>query len=179
MKKMYTLLALALMGLMPLALTSCVFDDDDDYVANNLQGIWRGQIQSEYYYGRYGRDVQYTDTQIEFYSDPYSYARGRGREIDYNYSYYGDEVYFSYFVRNNVIYMDYEDGSNIAIYHWDLYGDTFTGEFHDYYTGEYLASFRLYRVSGGWGSSFYGYDWYDDWYYYSQQQKEVFPDEED
>ena len=178
MKKIYTLLALALMGLTPLALTSCVFNDDDDYVSNSLQGIWRGQIQSEYYYGRYGHDVQYTDTQLEFYSDPYSYASGRGREIDYNYSYYGEEVYFNYTVRDGVIFMDYSDGSQIAIYNWDLRGDTFVGEFHDYITREYLASFRLYRVNGGWGSSFRGYDWYDDWYY-SQQQKEVFPDEED
>ena len=86
--------------------------------------------------------------------------------------------YFNYTVRDRVIFMDYSDGSQIAIYNWDLRGDTFVGEFHDYITGEYLASFRLYRVNGGWGSSFRGYDWYDDWYY-SQQQKEVFPDEED
>ena len=186
MKKIYTLLALALMGLTPLALTSCVFNDDDDYVANSLQGIWRGQIQSEYYYGRYGHDVQYTDTQLEFYSDPYSYARGLGREIDFSYSYYGEEVRFSYTVNNHVIYMDYSDGSQVAICNWNLSGNTFTGDFYavyrDYMTGyyevgDYLASFRLYRVSDGWDSSFYGYGWYNDWR--TSQHKDLFPDEED
>ena len=122
MKKIYTLLALALMGLTPLALTSCVFNDDDDYVANSLQGIWRGQIQSEYYYGRYGHDVQYTDTQLEFYSDPYSYASGRGREIDYNYSYYGEEVYFNYTVRDRVIFMDYSSTTTSQANTWHRSG---------------------------------------------------------
>ena len=177
MKRIHSILALILMGLMSLVVSSCIFNDDDDYVATNLQGIWRGQIQSEYYYGRYGHNVEYTDTQIEFYSDPYSYARGEGREIDYSYSYYGDVVYFDYYVRDQVIYLDYSDGSRIAIYNWNLYRDTFTGEFHDYVTGSYLASFRLYRVSGSWDSSFRGYDWYDDWW--ASQHNGLFPDETD
>lgn len=174
MKKIYTILALALVGCMPWLLTSC--ESEDEQIVYNLEGIWRGQIQSTYYYNRYGRTTEYTDTQIEFNHDSYGYARGRGREVDYSSYGYGEVVYFNYTVRNGEIYLDYDDGSHIIIYNWEMYGNTFRGEFHDYRTGEYLASFSLYRVSGGWDSSFTGYDWYDDWY--ASQHKGLFPDEE-
>ena len=174
MKKIYTLLALALMGFMPWMMTSC--ETEDEEIVYNLEGIWRGQIQSTYYYNRYGSTTEWTDTQIEFFRDSYGYARGRGREIDFNSRGYGDEVYFTYTVRNREISLDYEDGSHIIIYNWEMYNNTFRGEFHDYRTGDYLASFALYRVNSGWSDSFYGYDWYDDWY--ASQHKTLFPDED-
>lgn len=142
-----------LMAAMTFTFTSC--DDEDEEIAYSLEGVWKGSIVSGYYnrYGDYRES--YTDTQIEFYNDPYSYASGSGREVDYNRNGWTDVVYFDYAVRNGNIYLDYEDGSRVAIYKWGMYYDTFEGEFHDYRTGEYLASFKLYYVSGGWR---YGYD---------------------
>lgn len=153
MKKITTLMTVLLMAAMTFTFTSC--DDEDEEISYSLEGVWKGSIVSGYYnrYGDYRES--YTNTQIEFYNDPYSYASGSGREVDYNRNGWTDVVYFDYVVRNGNIYLDYDDGSSVAIYNWRMYYDTFEGEFHDYWTGEYLASFRLYYVSGGWR---YGYD---------------------
>lgn len=153
MKKLTTIMMMLLFAATTITFTSCETDDED--IAYSLEGVWKGSIVSGYYnrYGDYRES--YTNTQIEFYNDPYHYASGSGREIDYNRYGWTDVVYFDYTVRNRNIYIDYEDGSSVAIYNWEMYNDTFEGEFHDYYTGEWLASFRLYYVSYGWG---YGYD---------------------
>ena len=153
MKKITTLLTMAAMAALTFTFTSC--DDDDEDIAYTLEGTWQGSIVSGSY-DRYGYGNYYTDTQIEFYKDPYRWAEGSGREVDYNRSGWTDVVGFDYKVRDRVIYLDYYDGSRVAIYNWDIYngGNTFAGEFHDYRTGNYLASFRLYYVSNGWA---YGY----------------------
>ena len=160
MRRFHTLMTMVAIAMLSFSVMSCETDDDD--IAYSLQGTWRGTITSGY--DRYGGSSYYTQAQIEFYQDPYSYARGSGREVDYDSWGVTDIVDFYYEVRNRVIYMDYSDGSHIAIYNWNLYdyGDTFVGEFHDYYSGEYLASFRFYRE----------YSWDYGW---SKIQKEVKP----
>ena len=40
MKKLYTLLMMAMMGVMAVSLTSC----DDEQIAYTLEGTWRGHV---------------------------------------------------------------------------------------------------------------------------------------
>lgn len=146
------------MLLMLLSLTFTACETEDEEIARGLEGTWRGTIEQTFFDDRYGRSyTEYTDVLMEFYNDPGRYAKGSGREVDYGRRGVSSVVEFSYEVRNRIIYLDYADGYHIAIYNWDIYYDTFTGEFHDYYSGEYLASFRLYYVSEGWN---YGYNYY-------------------
>ena len=44
--------------------------------------------------------------------------------------------------------MDYEDDTHVVISRYSLSGSRFSGTFNDYYSGEYLADFDLYRVDG-------------------------------
>lgn len=152
MKRLDTYFTMIAIAMLSFTFTSC--DIDDEAISYDLEGVWEGEIISGTYnrYGDYSES--YTDVQIEFYENPYEYAKGGGREIDFDY--YGrptDIVRFNYAVRNGIIYMDYYDGSKVEIRRWNMWGDRFEGDFHDYRTGEYLASFRLYRVDS-WG---YGY----------------------
>ncbi|MBR6945445.1 MAG: hypothetical protein IKH64_05815 [Prevotella sp.] len=153
MKRINNLMVMVLLAVLSMTFVSCVEDDED--VAYNLEGTWYGSVKSDYFDRRYGYTTEWTDVQLEFYKDPYVYAEGSGREIDYNGRYYSSVVGFNYIVRNHVIYIEYYDGSKIAIYNYSLWMDEFKGEFHDYYTGEYLASFRFERLDYGWD---YGYN---------------------
>lgn len=163
MKKFTSILTMVLLAALPMVFTSCEMDDDD--IAYSLDGVWYGTVASEYFTGRYGYETQYQDVMLEFFSDPYEYASGLGREVDYGYGgRISDVVRFRYSVENNVIYMDYEDGTQVAIYNYRLYSNEFRGEFHNYRTGEYLASFEFYRD---------GYDWDGRYDYWSKKHKEV------
>ena len=64
-------------------------------------------------------------------------------------------VNFRYTVENGTIYLSYSDGTDVAITHFTLWSDEFHGEFRDYHTGRYLATFRFYRVNS----------WRNDWRY--------------
>lgn len=114
-----------------------------------LEGTWVGSVKSEYFDHRYGFTTELTDVQLEFYKDPYFYSEGSGREVDYNGSNYSSITGFNYSVRNHVIYIDYYDGSHIAIYNYRLWMNEFYGEFHDYYTGMYVTSFKFDRLDNG------------------------------
>jgi len=157
-----------MIAMLSMTLTSCNWTDDDEMVVYDLEGTWRGEIRSDYFNRRYGTQTEYTDVLIEFYRNPGEYAAGSGREVDYYYGGYSDVVDFDYQVRNGVIYMDYNDDTHVSIYNWELYNGTFRGEFHDYFTGEYLATFNLYKVYGGWD---YGYN------YYAKKSKDIWPEE--
>ena len=65
MKKLYTTLMIAMMGLMTLSFTSC---ETDEEIANTLEGTWRGDMRIEDYNG-----VSYTGSEITFLKDPYTY----------------------------------------------------------------------------------------------------------
>lgn len=128
---------------------SCTDDDVDQ--AYDMNGIWQGTIQGEYYNDRYGRDGQW-DTEIQFVQDGDFSNGGYGYEEDY--SYYWNRVYRSKFyweVRNGRILLDYDDGYRIIIRDYELYsvgrGMRFRGYLDDWDTGETLASFNLVKVS--------------------------------
>lgn len=163
MKKFFTIL-LSLMTVF--AFTGCdtaMVEDTNNVIADNLDGIWSGTVAQTFFVHRWGgrgleEVTEYQDVDIEFYTNPFRYAKGKGVEYDYTYI---DErtgrceyvrCDFDFEVRGRNIYIHYYDGyddfsdSYIAIYNFRLNGNIFDGEFHDYYTGEYLASFQLDRV---------------------------------
>ena len=164
MKKFTSILTMVLLAALPMVFTSC--EEDDESIAYRLDGVWYGQIASEYFTYRYGGVTEYTDVMFEFWSDNYSYASGRGREVDYYDRYVSDVARFDYEVVDGIIYLYYDDGSRIAIHRYSLFGNEFRGEFHDAYNGRYLASFNLERDYSGWDNRYYyikkGDVWADD-----------------
>lgn len=145
MKKIFTYAFMAMTVL--LTLSSC----HDDEIAQDLAGIWEGEVAQSYFVNRYSTAVDYQSVDIHFYKDPYHYAQGDGVEFDYSgYDRYGNIYYyesrFVYEVRNGRIYMNYDDGTRVVISHYSLSGSRFSGTFNDYYSGDYLADFDLYRV---------------------------------
>lgn len=131
------------MFLLAFTFASC----EDDQIAQDLDGIWEGEVASTYFTHRWGQQTQYQYVDIEFYADPYRYAKGTGIEYDY----YGDgyrysQCGFNFEVRDGIIYIDYNDGTSVAIRNYRLTNNRFQGDFIDYWSGEYLASFNFVRV---------------------------------
>ena len=131
-------------AVMALSLNSCNEDDD---IALTLDGIWEGEVAMDYFSHRWGVQTEYQAVDIQFYADPYRYAQGEGIEYDYLPNGYYTECHFYFEVRNGRIYIDYDDGTSVAIRNYRLTGNSFTGEFIDYYTGDYLASFDFIKVT--------------------------------
>ena len=152
MRQKRNMMVMAIVAMLSLTMTSC--NIEDEFVADDLQGTWYGSVKNEYFNYRYGYTTEWTEVQMEFFKDPFVFAEGSGREIDYCGRQYSSIIGFNYHVRNQVIYIDYYDGTKIAIYNYSLRSSKFSGEFHDYHTGEFKASFNLNRMSNGWE---YGY----------------------
>ena len=155
MKKFTSILTMVLLAALPMVFTSCEQDDDD--IAFTMDGVWYGQVASEYFTYRYGRTMDYTDVMFEFWHDRYDYARGTGREVDYYGRGYGEVIYFDYEVRGGLIYLYYQDGTEVCISNYRLFGDEFRGDFYDNYNGRLLASFDLVRDYNGWDYRYYYY----------------------
>lgn len=159
-EKMRMFIGLIAMAMTMMTMTSC----EDEMISSELQGIWRGEVAEEYFNGRYGHDMMYTEIELQFFEDPFSFTKGSGIEVDY----YGrryTECRFRYEVKNRVIYLDYNDGTHVMIYNWRMRNGHFIGDFHDYRTGDFLASFNLYKVADYSYEDSYYYDPYDPWYY--------------
>lgn len=78
MKKLSTLMTMALVAMMALTLTSC----DEDYdIAYTLEGTWRGNMYVSSVYDGYTYDATYTE--LCFVQDPYRYSSGTGYWIDH------------------------------------------------------------------------------------------------
>lgn len=77
MKKITSLLAVMAMAVLSLTMTSC---DEDVYVADTLEGVWRGNMHvvSEWN----GQVYTAYETEIAFDSNPYEYSSGTGYWID-------------------------------------------------------------------------------------------------
>ena len=150
MKKIYTHIAVALMAVLTMtAFTSC---DKDSEIAYDLDGIWQGTIVGNYYSSRYGATRTDYDTEIRFYQNGAFSRGGTGYEIDReNWTGYTTRFDFDWKVRDERIYITYDDGFQVVIRDWETYymGNTmrFRGYFEDYHTGEQLASFNLIKVS--------------------------------
>lgn len=169
MKKITTLMTLALLAVLSLSFTSC---DDDDEIAYTLEGTWRGDmyVSSEWNGSTY--DATYSE--ICFLRDPYRYSSGTGYWVDhYSKSGWGRNYVASHIdwrVYNGcieVVFLDeYVDGLNPIIYieDYSLNDDYFTGTIYD--NGN-CVDFRLYHVSSpNWNDYYYGWDTY---YYYAKE----------
>ena len=152
MKKINTYLVMALMVVLTMTtFSSC---DKDTRLAMDLNGIWSGTIVGDYYVDRYSGVVREDvyDTEICFYQDGDFSKGGTGYQIDRNrdtrqYTRFN----FDWTVRNQRIYIRYNDGYEIVIRDYDIYdvGSTmhFSGIFDDAIDGTPTASFNLVKVS--------------------------------
>ena len=152
MKTMIERIGLMMMVLLSaLTLTSC---DEDTETAYDLDGIWQGTINGNYYQDRYGYTESW-DTEIRFYQNGDFSRGGSGEERDWDYRGKCYSSRFDWKVRNGRIYLYYDDGYNIVIDRYDLYWRSntqrFRGYFEDFDTGDQLASFDLWKVA----------DWHD------------------
>lgn len=147
MKTMIERIGLMMMVLLSaLTLTSC---DEDTETAYDLDGIWQGTINGNYYQDRYGYTESW-DTEIRFYQKGDFSRGGSGEERDWDYRGKCYSSRFDWKVRNGRIYLYYDDGYNIVIDRYDLYWRSntqrFRGYFEDFDTGDQLASFDLVKV---------------------------------
>ena len=147
MKTMIERIGLMMMVLLSaLTLTSC---DEDTETAYDLDGIWQGTINGNYYQDRYGY-TESSDTEIRFYQNGDFSRGGSGEERDWDYRGKCYSSRFDWKVRNGRIYLYYDDGYNIVIDRYDLYWRSntqrFRGYFEDFDTGDQLASFDLVKV---------------------------------
>ena len=140
MKRIYNFLALAIVAMLTLSLTSC----EDERIADALDGIWEGQVSTNYSW-RWSDYTKYQYVDMEFFKSANGYARGTGMEYDYDR--WGGYTYcrFSYEVRNEEIFIDYEDGVSVRISRYTLTSGRFYGQFRDYRTGAYLADFDFVK----------------------------------
>ena len=79
MKKIYTLLAMAMVTMM--TLTSCDADFEDRMEARTLEGTWTGYIDN-YYYDRWG--LTGSNYRTAFYFERENAYGGWGYEVDYD-----------------------------------------------------------------------------------------------
>ena len=154
MKKLTTLLTMALIALMSLSFTSC---DEDSDIAYTLDGTWTGNMQVVY--GGY----ESTRTVIRFIQNDGVYS-GTGYWIDYyggNYwhgnNYVANRITWT--VRNGNIYIYLEDeDSEVVIYDYSLSDGAFYG-YVDAENGK-RARFTMYKDGGSY--NWRGYDYWDD-----------------
>ena len=144
MKKTFTYTLMLLMA--AVTMVSCEPDPDAD-LAYDIEGVWEGTIDGDYYSRHYHTSDFYTE--IEFVRmDAYG---GYGYERDYRNRYSnGLPIGFDWTVKGGRIYLEYDDGYNVIISDYKVRMRdrlVFTGFFDDWDTGEQMASFRLYKIA--------------------------------
>lgn len=169
MKRIYSIIAVMMMAMAAVTLAGC---DDDNDIAYTLDGVWEGYMYKQSIYN--GRYYTSNGTTLQFDQDPYRYARGTGRWIDY----YSDAPwdYFASYIQWKVsngtiiIYSEKED-QYYYISDYRLYDNYFEGYISD--EGGNEKHFRLTKTaSRNWSDyNWNGYDWDD--YYYAPAQKSV------
>ena len=146
MKKLYTTLMMAMMGMMAMSFTSC---ETDEEIAYTLEGTWRGDMTIEDYAG-----YSYVESEITFLKDPYTYSEGTGLWVDiYDDGYYYP-THIEWYVKFGTIYIHFvEDNCDVEIRHYTLTGDRFYGEFYDGYN---VVNFNMRYASRRYESD---YNW--------------------
>ena len=148
MKKLYTTLMMAMMGMMTLSFTSC---ETDEEIAYTLEGTWLGDMTIEDYNG-----VSYVESEITFLKDPYTYSEGTGLWVDYYADGYYTPTHIEWYVKYGNIYIHFvEDNCDVEIRHYTLTGDRFRGEFYDGYNSvnfDLRYASRRYESDYNWRS---------------------------
>lgn len=165
MKKLYTMLMMAMMALTATTMTSC---DEDSMIAYTLEGTWQGNMYVSSYYG--GRNYYATQTEITFDRDPFRWSSGYGYWVDYYSNAPWDYVanHITWRVDNTNIVVDFrEDGNSVVISDYRLNDNFFTGYIAD--NGNNVK-FSLHHISSpNWDNyRYWGYDGWNDYYYYSR-----------
>ena len=166
MKKIYYLLMMAIVATTTIAVVACD-GDDDDFIADSLEGTWRGRIVLSDDWT--GLEYGYTQTDVCFLRNPYRYSSGEGYWVDYYNGSHWDYVanHITWEVYAGVIYIHFvEDNSDLEIRNYRLDNNYFIGSIYDQGT---IADFRLHHISSpNWGGfDYYGYD-YEDYYWANQ-----------
>lgn len=164
MKKLYTMMMMAMMGLMTVSFTSC---DTDKEIAYTLEGTWKGNMYiSSEWDGRY-YDATYSE--ITFLKDPYTYSSGTGYWVDYYSNAPWDYVanHIEWRVDYGTIYVYFvEENSSLEIRDYRLNRDRFSGYIYDHGSN---VEFELYNVSRPYYDNYrWGYDSWDYGYYYTR-----------
>lgn len=176
MKKIISIMAILLMAMMPFALTSC---DEDDEIADTLEGTWKGKM---YVYHTYdGNDYEAVWSEISFDNKVWHNARGNGYWVDhYNgkmgwgHDYVANHITWK--VRDEIIYVHFvEDDYDIEIRNYRLNRNRFEGTIYDH--GD-MVDFWLTHTDYGYNSNYwndydYGWDYGWDWGYYSKSFGDV------
>ena len=162
MKQLTTLFMMVL----ALCLVSC---DDDTETAINLDGEWEGDF-GMYVEDAYGHQFDAEYTNIRFYWD--GGHHGHGEQIDfYRFGpYQWQSYYFTWRVRDGVLYLNYtyDHQLDCAIYDYYMDSSHFTGRIPSSDGGYF--TFRLFKLTNfnSWGrydaTYGYGYEYYDNYY---------------
>lgn len=164
MKKLYTLMTIALLAVLSMSFASCNFLwNDDDEIAYTLEGTWQGNmyVSSEWN----GRVYDATYSEICFLRDPYRYSSGKGYWVDYydNYGWGRNYVanHIDWTVEYGTIKVYFvEERVTIWIEDYRLNDNYFTGVIYD---GSNRVKFRLRHVDS---PNWYNYEWgWNDYYY--------------
>ena len=164
MKKLYTLLTIALLAVLSMSFASCDFLwNDDDEIAYTLEGTWRGNMHISSEWNGQFYDAIYSE--ICFLRDPYYDNRGTGYWVDY----YDNPGWGRNYIANHIewtvdrrtIKVKFvEERTTIWIEDYRLDDNYFSGVIIE---GEKRVDFRLRHVSS---PNWYDYEWgWNDYYY--------------
>lgn len=161
MKKIYNILALALMAALSLTFTSC----EDEYIASGLEGTWEGYTHMQVKYN--GRYYNSTYSYVDFTTDPFRYTSGYGHWVDYfsgaPWDYLASNIEWR--VRDRVIEIYFvEDDYTIYIDDYRLTDNHFRGRVYSDGPTDFTFDF-VHTSSPNWNR--YDYGWYDGGYYYA------------
>lgn len=163
MKKLHTILGILLLAMTTFTLAGCNTEDDD--IAYTLDGVWEGNMYMQST-DRYGHVYKANESLLQFDQDPFRYAQGTGRWIDY----YSDAPwdYFASYIDWRVINREIQiysrnEGRTYYIYDYRLNGRRFSGYIDD--GQNQPVYFELVKTaSRNWDD----YDW--GGYYYMKRQ---------
>ena len=114
MKRLLILLSIAFVALMSMCFTSC---DEDQMIAMNIQGTWRGTISTNYYKSWWSLDQGGDYYTIFHFSGDLGSRHGHGYEIDFtrnNQS--ASRSRFEYWVKGSEVEITFENGRRFYIY---------------------------------------------------------------
>ena len=154
MKKLYTLLLMAIIATTTGTMTSC---DEDTRIAATLEGTWAGTM---YVYTNY-HDTRYyaTSTEITFNIDPFRFTKGSGYWVDYYsgapWDYVANHIDWRVNNRDIEVYFR-EDKTTMVICDYRLNDNYFSGYINDNGTD---VEFRLRHIDSP------NWDRFDRWGY--------------
>lgn len=166
MKKIYSMLTIAIIGLGAMMMTSC---SEDQEIGMSLEGTWVGSMYIQMEYS--GHIYKTNESEITFTSDPFRITKGYGYWVDY-YDKYGhnrvaNRIRWNVTGRTITIHF-IDDGGEIIIDDFRINNNHFEGYIYDDFGKP--TKFELTKVMDDdrdWDDYEFGWDnRYGDWDYY-------------